>query len=190
MLRIAVFASVCVLSLCVASCDLAGGGGDDGCGAERITGNRISGGYVDESHFPVVPQASNTNFANEEGSQASISWKIEQKDVCTKRHSNLDALFRVREEVADQVSFKVVVWYGIFKEYPLTLTRRQDGNMVVFEGSREFGIRDVYGDGPGEFSIFADMYFPSTGYWDTDSAYVDFNLRNLKIGATVWDFSW
>ena len=179
-------AIVCFASTICLSCDSGGNAPDDGCGSYQI--GKIQGGIHNPGSKPIVPLASSTNFANAEGTQASISWKLEHKNVCTKVHSKASISFSIRNQYADAISVNAVIWYGILKERPMNFTRSVDGTTIELSAWDEFGIRDLYGDGPGEFYLFVDMLFPSTGYWDSDSAFVEDNLLRLDINTEAYEF--
>ena len=64
--------------------------------------------------------------------------------------------------------------------------------MSGLKGSDRFGMKDHYGDSPGEFTLIVSMYFPSANTtWDADSIFVADNVVNfyhlIDYSHPTWD---
>jgi len=121
-----------------------------------------------------------TNFIID--GEANVGWKIECTNVCTAQHSTVDVNITVKDVYG--IRIEATILYGILRERPITLSKVHSSDLVNYEGSDDFGIKDYYGDSPGEFTLIVSMYFPSANnHWSDDSMFVSNNVADLHLSA-------
>ncbi len=141
------------------------------CGAEKHPDYYISNGEAME-------YAGFTNFIV--NGEANVAWKISAANVCTAEHSSVRVSISVKD--LPGIRIEATVLYGILRERPIQLSKTELGNALQYDGSDEFGIKDYYGDSPGEFDFILTMYFPSANtHWDVDSAFVADNVLKIEM---------
>lgn len=158
-------------ALFIFSCDATSSSGDSGpCPNDGI-------GIVNSVG---MGRYSYTNFAV--NGEASVSWKVDCKDVCTAEHSTVSFQMTVRN--VQGIRMEAVILYGILRERPVALSASNLGSTIEYTGSDSFGIKDYYGEGPGDFTALLTMYFPSSNSsWSADSSFVANNVITTYINA-------
>lgn len=112
---------------------------------------------------------------------ASVSWRVNCQNVCTAVHSTPSISLSISN--APGITAKAIILYGYGRERPITLNKTIDrfGN-YEFEGFEDFGIKDYYGESPGEFTLLLTMSFPSyNSTWSADSMFVVNNVIDYSM---------
>lgn len=126
----------------------------------------------------VIPQQPLTlgNFGSyfhwEDPSEAG--WVISAMGVCAHRHSNVD--YELRVQALEGVSVDPFLLYRIGRNRTLPDNYSVENGVHVLKGSDNFGIRDFYGDEPGEWTFMVVVEFPYQGSTAADSAYIAGNF--------------
>lgn len=155
------------------SCDVNNNSnGDDSPCGDRLYSNLIGGGMENYAYTDFIVDGN-----------ASVSWRVNCQNVCTAEHSNV----RVEISVDDPsgISVEATVLYGVLRERSINLTKSIDlfGDYHFF-GEDDFGIKDYYGESPGEFTLLLTMYFPSqNSTWSADSMFVANNVEDYSLDA-------
>ena len=175
------FPAVTLITLVLNSCDtLKPTDENNPCGSEKSPYISVDGSYVTNAML----KATFTNFIV--NGEANVAWQIDCTNVCTAEHSDVSVKINVRD--VPDIRIEATVLYGFLRERPITLTHTDLGNNVLYQGSDNFGIKDYYGDSPGEFNLILTMYFPSANTnWSADSMYVSNNVIELFMIAHYSD---
>jgi len=137
----------------------------------------------DRNEWSAMGQSYRTDFANE--GEASVQWRMEGTDVCTGEHVDVNFTLRIDKDYDSQVTIEAWSNYlGYCRD--IEPERTLDGNNWQYHGDDNFGLKHAYGSGKGEFSFHVIMHFPSTGYWDTDSLFVEDAITYLYRSADYW----
>lgn len=115
---------------------------------------------------------------NSSSQQTTISFSsIIYENVCTEEHATVDVKILIDKDYTEIVPKARVDWYPLFgSEIALTLDR---SNILVYDGSYEIGLKQVYKDQPGRFYISWSLTFPSQK--DRRSDLIWLNNRVLAI---------
>lgn len=144
------------------------------CGSEHRP-SIVAGNNVDP-----MSKATHTNFIV--NGDANVGWKIECKNVCTAQHSTVSVNISTNDLYG--ITIEATILYGILRERPITLSKVNTSGLVYYSGYDDFGIKDYYGDSPGEFTLIVSMNFPSANnHWSDDSMYVSNNVTSLNLSA-------
>lgn len=106
---------------------------------------------------------------------ASVSWRVNCQNVCTAEHSRV----KVGIDVSNNPNIRVeaIILYGIQRERKIFLKKGLFINTYKYDGEETFGIKDYYGESPGEFTVLLTASFPSANTsWSEDSAFVANNI--------------
>jgi hypothetical protein len=104
--------------------------------------------------------------------------------VCATRHSNVE--YEIRVEALEGFTVEAIVLYGINRLRTLPDDYSVENGIHVIKGSDNFGVRDVYGDEPGEWSFIVAIEFPYQGSTAADSAYIETNVLGGEMKAEWW----
>ncbi len=153
------------------SCDINNNSKEDAspCG-DRLLSN-LTGKGMDNYAY--------TNFIV--NGDASVSWRVNCQNVCTAVHSTALISFTISK--APGITVQATILYGILRERPITLNKTIDWlGHYEFKAFEDFGIKDYYGESPGEFTLLLTMSFPSeNSTWSADSMFVANNVLDYSL---------
>jgi hypothetical protein len=143
----------------------------EACGQRMTPRVPLTLASLDKYHGPV-------------GDFTQAAWSIRVNGVCTDIHSNVE--YEVRIQALAGFTVAPYVLYGLnrLRELPDDYSREE--GIHILSGSDNFGIRDVYGDGPGEWTFLLTIRFPYQGSTAADSAYIESNIVGGEMRAEWW----
>jgi hypothetical protein len=115
---------------------------------------------------------------------SEAGWVISAMGVCAHRHSNVE--YELRVQALEGVSLDPFVLYGVGRIRTLPDNYSVENGVHVLKGSDNFGIRDYYGDEPGEWTFMVVVEFPYQGSTAADSAYIAGNFVGGEMKAEWW----
>ena len=125
-----------------------------------------------------------TLYQQVDASTSRASWVISALDVCTKLHAMVS--YEMRVHALADFEVEALVLYGVNRIRSLPQDLKSEQNLWVFSGDDNFGVRDVYDDGPGEWSFMVITQFPHQGSTFADSAFISSNIASGEMKATYW----
>ena len=118
------------------------------------------------------------------GNVSQASWVILVDGVCAHRHSTVE--YEVRLQALAGVAVDPFVIYGVNRVRTLPDNYRVEDGIHVLSGSDNFGVRDVFGDEPGQWTFIVTVEFPYQGSGAADSAYIHTNIVGGEMKAEWW----
>jgi len=141
----------------------------DGCGAKNTPRKVFN--LADLTLYQLV-----------DASTARASWVISALDVCTLTHA--DVSYEMRIHALADFEVEALVLYGVNRIRSLPQDFKSEQDLWVFSGDDNFGVKDVYADGPGEWSFMVITQFAHQGSTFADSAFISSNIASGEMKAT------
>lgn len=118
------------------------------------------------------------------GSQiATATWRIHSTNVCTYEHVSFNIEVEINAAYADTFTAQSSVLLNplYIPQIPLTKSVNWETGNAFYRGTGDVGLKQVFGEGPGEFTYFLELSFPSTGNTNQDNEFIIQAIKNVSI---------
>ncbi len=126
-----------------------------------------------------------THFQMLDEETATAAWGITAGSVCTHEHANVEYELSLHSLAGFEVEGVVVYGGNRIRELPQEF--QSEGGLWVYSGKDNFGVRDVFGDGPGDWTFIVVVAFPHQGSAQADSLFLSSNIESGQMSAEYWE---
>lgn len=106
--------------------------------------------------------------------------------VCARVHSWVK--YEMRLHALADFNVEALVFYGANRQSRLPQAYPPSRGSIVLSGEDNLGVRDVYGDHPGEWTFMVIAEFPHQGSTSAYSAFLSLNIQSGAMSAECWQF--
>jgi len=114
---------------------------------------------------------------------ATATWRIEHGSVCTYEHVSFSIEVEINAAYADTFAVESFVLLNplYIPQIQLSKSVNYETGNAFYRGNQDVGLKQVFGEGPGEFTFFLELSFPSTGDTNQDTEFINQAVKKVYI---------